>query len=158
MQAIFTKNLTAENSIHGWRNVIHGWKCHPWMPSLDDIHRWRRPMTDMDRAIELHYLHFTMCKQWMALSMSVICHLHYKVSPSMDDMQVCFINGWNLFNHVWKCHLPHCSHRLSISAKIAPKLCKTWAKSDGWHFHTWMSKSHPLMKLSSVDVIHGWRN
>ena len=56
MQAIFTKNLTAENSIHAWRNVIHGWKnvihgwrnvicgCHPWMerwhPWMEKCHPW----------------------------------------------------------------------------------------------------------------------
>ena len=29
-------------------SVIRG--CHPWMTSMDDIHGWRRRMTDMDAA------------------------------------------------------------------------------------------------------------
>ena len=55
MHTILTKNLTDENSIHGLRsviharrNVIHGWKCHLWMSSMDDpsicwmeINGWR---------------------------------------------------------------------------------------------------------------------
>ena len=41
MDAIFTKNLTDENPIHGRRNVIHGWRnairgCHPCMASMDE--------------------------------------------------------------------------------------------------------------------------
>ena len=24
--------------------------------------------------------------------------------------------------------------------------------------HSWMEETHPWMKVSSVDVIHGWRN
>ena len=53
MQATFSTTLTAENSIH--ESVIRDclpWmeKCHPWMSSSDDIHGWRRRMTDMDGA------------------------------------------------------------------------------------------------------------
>ena len=53
MQAIFTKNLTVENSFHGWRNLIHG--CHPLMAllSVDDIHVWRQRMMDMDGPLGL---------------------------------------------------------------------------------------------------------
>ena len=51
MQAIFTKNLIAKNSIHGYRNLIHEWRnvihgcknvilgCHPWM---EKCHPWMR--------------------------------------------------------------------------------------------------------------------
>ena len=38
------QNLTDDTSIHGWANIIHGWKCHPWMSSMDSvdsIHGWR---------------------------------------------------------------------------------------------------------------------
>ena len=45
------------NSIQGWINLIHGWKRHQWMSSMDreplsmdDIHGWRWQMTKMDRT------------------------------------------------------------------------------------------------------------
>ena len=105
--AIFTKNLTNENPIHGWRNLIHEWKCHPWklsmdgemssmdgemssmdgkvssmdvihgkrnvihgwlflpwMPSIDDIHGWRRQMTDMDAAYIIIVIFMNMQILW----------------------------------------------------------------------------------------------
>ena len=49
-------SIIFSNVIHGLRSVIHGWKCHPWMPSMDDIHGWRRRMTDTDAAIISTYL------------------------------------------------------------------------------------------------------
>ena len=51
------QNVMNNNAIHGWANLIHGWKCHQWMSSMDvktscmdDIYRWRWQMTDMDGA------------------------------------------------------------------------------------------------------------
>ena len=107
MDAIFTQNLTNENPIHGWRNLIHEWKCHPWklsmdgemssmdgemssmdgkvssmdvihgkrnvihgwlflpwMPSIHDIHGWRRQMTDMDAAYIIIVIFMNMQILW----------------------------------------------------------------------------------------------
>ena len=32
-----------------------------------------------------------------------------------------------------------------------------WAKCDRRQFHAWMNQSHLWMKVSSVDIIHGWK-
>ena len=52
--------MASKDGIQGWHfhpwmevlsvDVIHEWLFHPWMPSMDDIHGWRRRMTDMDAA------------------------------------------------------------------------------------------------------------
>ena len=61
------------------------------------------------------------------------------------------IHGWQLHTsmddtsiHGWKCHLSDFAYVLQ-SFGVA-------------QFHIWMKKSHPWMKVSSVDIIHGWRN
>ena len=45
--------------IHGWKNLIFGWKWHPWkkvwmiflsVESMDEKYRWRKRMTHIDTA------------------------------------------------------------------------------------------------------------
>ena len=55
MDTIFYKNLTDENPIHGQRNFIHVWKCHPWIswrchPWMEKCHPW---MSSMDESVIL---------------------------------------------------------------------------------------------------------
>ena len=83
-QAFFTKNLTVENSIHGWRNLIHGLKCHPWMSSMDgemssingEMSSTDGEMSSMDGSV------IRGCHSWMTL-------------PSIDFIHG--IHGW----HPW---------------------------------------------------------
>ena len=51
------EQVSSVHVIHELRNLIHGWKCHPWMSTMDgktsfmdNIHRWRWKMKDMDKA------------------------------------------------------------------------------------------------------------
>ena len=38
------QNLTDYNSNHGWVNLIHWWKCHPWI--IQGWHPWKKMKDD----------------------------------------------------------------------------------------------------------------
>ena len=100
-------------------------------------------------------------------SMYIISHIHPWISsmmrvlhPWMTFTDYASIHVWGFSIHVWLSFvhpcaelssITFCSHRLPIVAKIASKLCETWAKSDGWQFNPWISKSHPWMKVLLMD-------
>ena len=85
MPAILTKNLTVENSIQGWRNLIHGWKCHPWMSFMDgEMSSMDGEMPSMDGEMS---------------SMDVI-HRWRNVIHGWRSV----IHGWRNAIHGWKCH------------------------------------------------------
>ena len=70
MDIISTKNLMDGNPIHGWRNLIYGWKCHPGCyPWMEKCYRW---MSSMDEEMS-------------SMDESVICWCHlWSTLPSVD--------------------------------------------------------------------------
>ena len=106
-------------------------------------------------------------------------------SSSMDDIHGWHFHLWMSFLYLWMISLDDtfihgdllqfCQHRLPILAKIAPNFIKheqnlindnsihRWAisymnESVIYGCHPWMEEPHSWMKLSFLDVIHGWRN
>ena len=110
----------------------------PWLSSMADIHRWKSHpwMISTDDTFITNNFSQSMDDINMALSSKD------EISPSMDRIFICQIFGKNFM-------------------KIqCPEAIFTW-KYDTFNFlpNIWWIKN-PSMdgKVSSVNVIHGWRN
>ena len=76
--------------IHGWRNLIHGWKCPLWMSSMDgatssvdDIHGWRWQMVEMDGPKDCNFDGEDCCGSNVNTQFCSKCQcLRYEATPS----------------------------------------------------------------------------
>ena len=100
----------------------------------------------------------------IALSKSVIRRLHPWMSSMDDNHRWHFsIYGWNFSIHGWNLH-PLDFWWKSYASYLTDKAAiQGWRNlSHGWRIsvicwcHPWMKKCHLWMKVSPLDVIHGW--
>ena len=149
--------------IHGWRNTIHGWLSHPWMPSMDEDDGWRTWTQPSSIWFLVKIVCITLFK-WEFLSNYCNSSEKLIVESSMayvlgagEMSSVDVIHGWRNVIHGWIDAI-HWGRNVIRGCHPWMERCHPWMEKC----HPWMEKCHPWMssmdgEMSSMDgsVIRG---
>ena len=154
-------SMSVIRRLHPWMSSmdgIHGWHFHPWMTFL---HPWMTSMDGISPSMDD-----------TSPSMDVI-------SPSMDDIHRWHfsIHGWHLSIHGWHFSIHGWHPRMAFLQPLIHMPCYSPQLAFQNYYNNWrgiliwimwciqfspkiIRMKMPSMdgEMSSVDVIHGWRN
>ena len=167
-ERIMAASVSVIRRLHPWMSSmdgIHGWHFHPWMTFL---HPWMTSMDGISPSMDD-----------TSPSMDDISPSMDDISPSIDDIHRWHfsIHGWHLSIHGWHFSIHGWHPRMTFLQPLIHMPCYSPQLAFQNYYNNWrgiliwkiwciqfspkiIQMKMPSMdgEMSSVDVVHGWRN